>query len=311
MQNNESTDPIIGADQNFETNLLENGIDFILKGIDELFEEDELIFWEPNPVDATRLSMGNYKYGILNLFSGFLLLLKERLHRHMPELVFCGRIADIREKLSKGRIPNTVDLDTALERLEIGPRVVFPDDDLSTIRCMQDKRNKLEHYKGEFNKYQLWDTIAKFLRIIDRFLVEELEVRLEEEAKGSHLVEKINRIEAVWERKRREHEAAYNEELAEKRRQFEANREKVLAELYAEAYEMKGACIQFINCPQCYDETLIVEGEYAGICSNKKCDCTVELTECARCGEITVGTQYDSFPLCDGCEAFFSEQMAD
>jgi hypothetical protein len=97
-----------------ELSLLENGLDFILKGIDELFDEEHVIreYSTTTDIDSSR-----YKYGVIHLFSGFLLLLKERLSRHVPELIFKGKISEVKQKIAKGRTPNTVDLDEALERL--------------------------------------------------------------------------------------------------------------------------------------------------------------------------------------------------
>jgi len=97
-----------------ELSLLNNGLDFILKGIDELFDNNYVMRDFSSAVD---IGTSSYKYGVLNLFSGFLILLKERLFRHIPELIYKGNLKDIRNKLASGKIPNTVDLDEALEKL--------------------------------------------------------------------------------------------------------------------------------------------------------------------------------------------------
>ncbi|WP_157867376.1 hypothetical protein [Gloeothece citriformis] len=101
-----------------EINLLDNGMDFILKGIDELFDEDHMLRGYST---ATDITISSYKYGILHLFSGFLLLLKERLYRHLPELIFKGNIADVKNKLAsnknQNKTLNTVDLDEALKEV--------------------------------------------------------------------------------------------------------------------------------------------------------------------------------------------------
>ncbi|MBD2246546.1 hypothetical protein [Nostoc sp. FACHB-888] len=163
-------------DITLELNLLDNGVDFILKGIDELFDEDHILREYSN---ATHISMNGYKYGVLHLFSGFLLLLKERLSRHLPELIFKGRVNEVKQKLSSGKTPNTVDFDEALERLEIGPKVIFSKDELEVIRVIQDIRNQFEHYKVSINKFQLWKNVSKFLELIDNFLIKELQINIE------------------------------------------------------------------------------------------------------------------------------------
>src|SRR5436189_30259 len=55
--------------------LLENGIDFIRSGIENHFGQDES--------DSSAR-----KYAVLHLFSGVLLILKERLRREHPSLIF-------------------------------------------------------------------------------------------------------------------------------------------------------------------------------------------------------------------------------
>jgi hypothetical protein len=175
------------SEPEFSLSLLENGLDFIVKGLDELFGENH----ELKNAKATEVDSRNYKYGITNLFSGFLLLLKERLSRHIPELIFTGKISEIRQKLQTGkRIPNTVDLDEALERLEIGPKVVFSQDEIEVIRKIQDIRNQFEHYKVTANKYQLWAEITKFLDVIEKFLLNELGIEIEKYSKESKLLQK-------------------------------------------------------------------------------------------------------------------------
>ncbi|MEG4344364.1 hypothetical protein QUB70_13875 [Microcoleus sp. A003_D6] len=181
-----------------ELSLLNNGLDFILKGIDELFDDDYVLRDYSTAVD---IGTSSYKYGVLNLFSGFLLLLKERLFRHMPELIYKGSLKDIKNKLSSGKIPNTVDLDEALERLEIGPKFAFSEQDVKLIRYVQDVRNKFEHYKISVdNKYELWSNLSKFLELIDNFLVEQLHISIERSPEALKIKEKIHKIDSVWER---------------------------------------------------------------------------------------------------------------
>lgn len=147
-----------------QISLLNNGIDYVLKGIDEMFSPDLELRDYVGPTDTTPTS---FKYGVLHLYSGFLLLLKERLRRHGDTLFYQGSMKEVREKLNDGnekkiKLLKTVDLDEALDRLEIGPRVKFDESELKTIRRMQDYRNLFEHFKVEGNKYELWSTISDF-----------------------------------------------------------------------------------------------------------------------------------------------------
>ncbi|MGF1524520.1 MAG: hypothetical protein ACFBSF_19530 [Leptolyngbyaceae cyanobacterium] len=123
----------MAEDHILELSLLENGLDFIIRGIDELYELYDDIEYQQYIYPISQ-PQKDYKYGVLHLFSGFLLLLKERLSHHMTGLIFEGRMEDVRRKLDKGKELNTVNLDEALERLEIGPKVVFSESDAKIIR---------------------------------------------------------------------------------------------------------------------------------------------------------------------------------
>lgn len=293
-----------GEEVILEINLLENGIDFILKGIDELFDARHSLRGYTDPVSIADKS---YKYGILHLFSGFLLLLKERLSRHIPELIFKGKLSDVKDKLQKGKTPNTVDLDEAIERLEIGPRVEFSPNELKTIRGMQKYRNQFEHYKVEANKYQLWATITDFLGIIDRFLAEELQVNIEDSAGSFELSQKIQSIESVWERIVRQSKKEWKENILTRLEEVKSARANVLDELDAEYFNSEGKVVPFIYCPECGEKTLIAHGEYAGICVNEECLCVHPITDCDRCGEKMIGFSIET-NLCESCIAWIGYQ---
>lgn len=289
---------------NLSIDLLENGIDFVLKGIDELFDDESIL---KISVDPTELNLSNFKYGILHVFSGFLLLLKERLYRHLPELIFKGKISEVREKVKNGRVPNTVDLDEILERLQIGPLVTFPEGDLEIIRRMQNFRNQFEHYKVDINKFELWETITQFLALVDKFLVDELEINLDSSATTHSVYEKIQKIELHWERIEKRKKTEIINELKNLREDFEENRESIIKDLEDEYYASKGYIERFITCPECYEETLIVFGEYTGICANKECSNITPIATCDRCGTKMPGYSWD-VNFCESCEADFARE---
>lgn len=182
-----SSDLSANSEHELSLSLLENGLDFIVKGLDELYGKGHLL----KGAKATEFDPRNYKYGVTNLFAGFMLLLKERLSRHMLELIFTGKLTDVKQKLKSNRkIPATVGLDEALERLEIGPKVTFLGDDLEVIKRVQDLRNQFEHYQVKANKYQLWAELTKFIDIIERFLIRELAIDLSQYSSTSQALHK-------------------------------------------------------------------------------------------------------------------------
>jgi hypothetical protein len=287
-----------------ELNLLDNGVDFILKGIDELFDEDHVL---REYSSATDISMNGYKYGVLHLFSGFLLLLKERLSRHLPELIFKGRVNEVKQKLSAGKTPNTVDLDEALERLEIGPKVMFSEDELKVIRTVQDIRNQFEHYKVSINRYLLWKNISKFLELIDKFLIDELQINIEASPESIDLQQKIQTIDSIRKRVEQQRRKEWNEDVQSRLKIFKRKSNQVIKELELEYRVSKGADFPFTTCPDCYQETLIISGEFEGICTNPDCNSVSPLTECSRCGEVMPGFSWD-FGFCESCQEWMDDQ---
>lgn len=292
------------SDITLELNLLDNGVDFILKGIDELFDEEHVLQGYSTAIDIT---IDRYKYGVIHLFSGFLLLLKERLSRHLPELIFKGKINDIKQKMSSGKTPNTIDLDEALERLEIAPKVVFCKEELETIRSIQEIRNQFEHYKVSINKHYLWKNISIFLDLIDKFLVQELRINIETSSESSELQQKIHTIDSVWKRVDRRRKQEWKDDAEIRYEEFQLNRKQIIEALETEYLASQGTEDPFTTCPDCYEDTLISYGEYEGICSNPDCNSINPVKTCNRCGALMPGFSWD-FGFCDYCTEWIDEQ---
>ena len=286
------------VDAKLEINLLDNGIDFILKGISELFSSDYELRGDS---DAVYVSDSSYKYGVLHLFSGFLLLLKERLYRHGPELPFKGKYQEIQNKIASGRTMRTVDCDEAIERLAFGPRVTFSDDELKVIRYIQDIRNQFEHYSVSVNKLALWKELSSFIELVDSFLISELQVSIEKAAESSELCKKIGEIGAVQERIKRQFIEAWNEDIQKRLRKFKRNPKKAIQEVEGEYRSGHGEGYPYTVCPDCGEDTLIVYGEFEGICSNRECRSVSPITACLRCGTPMPGDFGDDGDFCDVC----------
>jgi rRNA maturation protein Nop10 len=287
-----------------ELSLLENGLDFITRGIDELYElyDDSEYQYYIYPVSQPHK---DYKYGVLHLFSGFLLLLKERLSHHMPELIFEGRIVEVKKKLDKGKEPNTVNLDEALERLEIGPKVIFSESDTELIRKIQKYRNQFEHYKLSVNKFEINKVIIDFIDLIDRFLIKELKIDITSTSLNTNpeVRAKVLSIESVYRRMTGKRKRDLMKLGEQKLKEFQDNREKILQELDREAYigyKEEGGIDITIECPQCGEETLIIYGDYAGVCSNEECNSYSLIKNCDRCGKVTTGYEWEE-EWCDDC----------
>lgn len=286
-----------------ELSLLENGLDFITRGIDELYELYDDIEYQ-HYIYPVSQPHKDYKYGVLHLFSGFLLLLKEKLSRHMPELIFEGRIIDVRKKLSNGKEPNTVNLDQALERLEIGPKVIFSETDTRLIRKVQSYRNQFEHYKLSINKFEINKVIIDFIDLTDRFLINELKIDITSASLNTNpeVRAKVLSIESVYKRMTNKRKRELIKIGEEKIKKFQVNRDKILKEIELEAYTAykEGDIDPTIECPQCGDETLIVTGDFAGVCYNDECNSYCSIKYCDRCGNLTTGYEWEE-KWCDDC----------
>lgn len=296
-----------------ELSLLENGLDFIIRGIDELYELYDDIEYQQYIYPISQ-PQKDYKYGVLHLFSGFLLLLKERLSHHMPELIFEGRMEDVRRKLSSGKEPNTVNLDEALERLEIGPKVIFSESDTKVIRKIQKYRNRFEHYKFSANKFEINKVIIEFIDLIDRFLINELKIDITSTPLNTNpeIRAKVLSIESVYKRMTNKRERELIALGEEKLKRFQSDRESILRELDKEAdiaYREEGGIDITMMCPLCYEDTLIIYGEFAGVCSNEECNSYSLLKNCDRCGNVTTGYEWEE-KCCDNCHDEI-QRMAD
>jgi len=109
--------------------LLQNAVDSILQAI-------EVLVWPDNRSNSTRL-----KQALLNITHGIELLLKERLKRIHPSLIWedVDRYPSIDAR--------TVSLDRALHRLRNIGALSFSEDELGMLRSLKKTRNSIEHYE--------------------------------------------------------------------------------------------------------------------------------------------------------------------
>ena len=282
---------------NISLNLLENAMDFIIRGLDELYELDDDTYEYERYILPISKPQKDYKYGILHLFSGFLLLLKEKLWRYSPELIFTTE-------------PKTVNYTEAKKRLRgIEPPVIFTSSDLCVIDKIQDYRNCFEHYKvSNLDLSELNEVIISFIDVIYRFLVEHLEIDIVSSSFNTDpkTIVKIMSIEVIYTHmteKRKSDLIALGNEKVET---FKTVRKRILEKLneeneiyYDETCEGDYA---FGDCPKCNESTLIIrDEEFKGVCFNKKCYSFIPLKNCSKCGAIMSG--YDWIEeWCSFCE---------
>ena len=139
-----------------EFDLLTNATDSIIQAI-------ELIAWKDEPDDARRL-----KQSVLSIAHGVELLLKERLRRVHPVLIW----ENVDKYPSLGA--RTVTVDTALNRLARIGGLKFSVQDTSLITSLRDTRNAIEHYAWSTTKAEADRIVGQALGFALHFSKEEL-----------------------------------------------------------------------------------------------------------------------------------------
>lgn len=109
-----------------QLNMLENGFDFILNSFDDL-ENDEL------------------KYTAIHLYSGVLLILKERLYHIDEKLIFEKPNKFNKQSLKNGNF-QSVNYTTLLERLS-DHSASISEEFKSELEWLRSERNKMEHFQ--------------------------------------------------------------------------------------------------------------------------------------------------------------------
>ena len=125
--------------------LLQNAYSFLEEALSKAIKaEKEPIHW---------------KFATLNLVQAIELSLKEKLSQEHPVLVF--------QKIDSPK--NTVNLDTALNRLQKIGGIQFSQADISAITKANQLRNEIVHYEFELNEKESKLAFAKLLGFMSHF----------------------------------------------------------------------------------------------------------------------------------------------
>lgn len=139
--------------------LLENGLDFLLSGIEYL---------------ARGKDKRDIKYGVLHTVSGVELILKERLRREHWSLLFRDP-GDAEFEAFRAGTFQSVAFEPCIERLQRVCLVDLEHKEKTYLLNLRDKRNRLEHF-GIVDKLEaIMGPLARVLSIVLDFINEELE----------------------------------------------------------------------------------------------------------------------------------------
>lgn len=269
--------------QELKLNLLNNGIDFIQSGVRFFIHDD------PDPV--------SHKYAILHLFSGLILLFKERLRQEHPSLIFVD-VKDVGNPDAK-----TVDFDEVINRLKACAGVNLDEKAQKTLRSARRLRNLIEHYEPTINVRHVQAIIGDLSELAYLFMLDELDVRLEEHVEPE-VWDRMQELRRISARLKQEEIAAWKSRVA---RYSTLSDEELDALADLEPYHPKHNPDpdSFLQCPECGEETLVqTEDSDIGVCTNKECREVSAITFCIRCGERLT----DGSDLCDGCDSYIESQ---
>ena len=269
--------------KNYQLDLLENGLDFVRSGIEIHFSRRT-----PRP--------RSHKYAILHVFSGMLLLLKERLARIRPSLVFVAE-ADAGKPGAR-----TTDYHETLARLEAHGIRIDPARRaiLDEIRML---RNAIEHYQVDLTLARSREVIAEMVSFVYSFCRDELGVYIDDKlSRKAHnhfyeLKEVGDRIQQDME------ESAIADAEADEQyfREFEVRYASMSPEELlrhaARADDTRIEDLPRARCPSCGEETLLYLE--VGACTNPACRATYRLDNCRFCHEVMIRESY--FSVCDSC----------
>lgn len=241
--------------------LLENGIDFIRSGIETFFSTKTA---ERNP--------RNHKYAVLHLFSGVLLILKERLSRSHPALIF-DRVENYGTASEK-----TVSFEQLIRRLDTCAGVKLSGDELEILRRAQTLRNALEHYHCNINLYETQKMIAQLIEVAYIFLRRELKIKLEKHLSATTR-KRISSLRAIAREIEREELARWNRR-ADKYRKLPSD--QLPAVRFGRGL---GMMISAVTCSMCRKVTAVLPERDILICKNVDCRDVRRQLGCVLCNQ--------------------------
>ena len=269
--------------QELKLNLMNNGIAFIQSGV-RFFLHDE-----PDPA--------SHKYAILHLFSGVLLLLKERLRREHPSLIFVD-VKDVGKPDAK-----TVDFDEVISRLEACAGVILVEKARKTLRSARRLRNLIEHYEPTIDVRHAQAVIGGLSEWAYLFMLDELGVHLEEHVEPE-VWDRMQELRTIAARLKEEEVAAWKRRIA-KYSALSDEELEALADLEPYHPKHNPNPDSFLQCPECSEESVLqTDDGDIGVCTNKECREVCEITTCMRCDERMT----DGSDLCDSCISYIDSQ---
>ena len=155
------------GDKTLTTNIQ---FDLIANAKDSLRRAVNLLAWKE--IESTD---ARFKHAITNAAHSIELLLKERLRRQDPDLVWENKAKNT------NREPRTVNVDNAISRLEAMARVNFIASDKMMIQYIRKARNEIEHYEWNMTGREAKHIVGEALAFAFEFGKKHLDINLDSE----------------------------------------------------------------------------------------------------------------------------------
>ena len=335
--------------KNIEYTLLENALDFLNEAVKryrvaECVDKADIknvgIFLWDDSYSTTKkrsqeISKNNIKYAILHLSSGIELLLKYLLYREHWAYIVNNIDSITKEKYQKGDF-GSVNMDTAIGRLETLCEINIPIDAKHNLKRIKEKRNQLEHFKINETLYSIIPDIMFGLEFSLSMISENGydDVYVQEKLLIDKLKSSLIKI-AEYKKKRID---IIDKEISQKG----ISRENLLVcpycgEKYYEFFKEDGHClcclltasptkladmyliqVQRLSlyrvkkegerwprylCPLCGEDALVVDENGDYYCYGCKDRISHEfITKCGQCNELVPNDIVNTYGLCPICE---------
>jgi hypothetical protein len=179
-----------------EFNLLENGLDSIAVGVRHISQAS---------------SKSDVKHGVLNVYGGIELLLKQRLVEEDWKLIFSRPEKASESHFATGQF-HSVGLEDAIDRLEEHCDVFFEDEEKQTFISLKNMRNRLQHFQIKDSQQAIVGVVANALGIILTFVEGQISASAEgEEDLLTEIKERVKEFDAFVSARRKEVERAVKE----------------------------------------------------------------------------------------------------
>lgn len=244
----------VGKMSELKLNLFDNGMDFLNRGLHEYC------------LGATNSSM---KYATLHIFQSIELILKEKLYRINPSLIYIGNST------------RTIYLEEAVNRLSQNG-VTIQQTDIVAIGALKSVRNQLTHFSVTYDKNDLSLIISNCIDFLHNFVRDQLNVEIRDIAEKEDWAKLLDKLQGV-----RDH---YLQVALEKIEQIKKE---------------DNACNSEVDtdCPRCVSKTMVISNRekefpmWHGSCF--VCELETVMTQCQFCSKPIV--DYGGSDCCYRC----------